>query len=84
MYNYETEKAELFTDDGQRQFLKIRDNVQRLVKEAGVVRMQEAIAGATGSSWTNIACIDRMVEIGELQELKRPNCPGQYRIFTAV
>jgi hypothetical protein len=31
--------------------------------------MQEAISGATGSSWTMLAAIDRLVELGELREI---------------
>lgn len=81
MYNYETEKKELFTDEGQRMLLKIRDKVHNLCKLAGCVRMQEAIAGNTGSSWTMIACVDRIVELGEIREIAQLNECGQYRVF---
>lgn len=84
MYNYETEKAKLFTDDGQRQFLKIRDNVQKLLQQSGAVRMQEVLVGATGPTWTLLACVDRMIELGELREISQQNCPGQYRIFVSL
>lgn len=80
-YNYEVVKKELFTDSGQRQFIAIRDNAKRLLKQAGAFRMSEVTSGVSGSSFEQAACIDRMVELGEIVELKR-NCWGQYRVFT--
>jgi hypothetical protein len=82
MYNYETEKKELFTEYGQVMFLEIRDNVKVLLKKSGAVRMQEAIAGSSGSSWTMLACIDRMVELKELREITGSGVAGQHRVFT--
>lgn len=82
MYNYQTEKKELFTDDGQRMFLKVRDKVQNLLKTAGAFRSGEAVAGCTGSSWTMLACIDRLVELGEIVEITPKNQVwGQNRVF---
>lgn len=80
MYNYEAEKKELFTDEGQRMFLKIRDKVNELLDNAGAVRMQEAI----GYSWRQLACVDRMVELGELREIPQSGMPGQYRVFVRI
>lgn len=82
-YDYQTERPWIFTDEGQRQFLKIRDRVKELIETAGAVRMQEAaLSGFTGSSWQLIACVDRMVELGEIKEISRPGCVGQDRVFT--
>lgn len=81
-YNYETERRELFTDDGQRMFLKFRDTTNRLLNVAGAARMDKMMVGLTGSSWTMTACADRMVELGELVEISPPNSAGQYRMFT--
>lgn len=67
MYTYEELKPQLFTDEGQRLFLRIRDHVNRLLAMSGAVRMQEAIAQSPGDSWTMLACVDRMVELGELR-----------------
>lgn len=84
MYNYNEQKSELFTDEGQRSFLRIRDRVRELLKLSGAVRMQEALTG-TGSNWTLIACVDRMVELGELREINQVERPaGQYRVFVAT
>lgn len=79
-YDYQTERAYVFTESGQRQFLSIRDRVGRLLKEAGAVNLECAIKGETGSSWEMIACVDRMIELGELRELPT-NGWGQHRVF---
>lgn len=82
MYNYEAEKKQLFTDAGQRMFLAIRDNAIALARKSGAVRMQEAMhAGTGGDSWTMLACVDRMVELGELREIVQGSVAGQYRVF---
>jgi hypothetical protein len=71
----------LFTDEGQRMFLKCRDTTQRLLDTAGAARMDKMIAGLTGDSWLMLACADRMIELGELAEISPPGSAGQYRIF---
>jgi hypothetical protein len=82
-YDYQKEREKLFTDDGQRQLLEIRDRVQGLLKTAGAFRLSEAVKDSSGSSWLHIACIDRLVELGEIVELKRDTgCWAQFRIFT--
>lgn len=80
MYVYEQQKAFVLTDEGQRTFLKIRDHVHKLLEEAGAVRMQEAMKG-TGDSWDLMACVDRLVELGELREVTTGKVAGQHRIF---
>lgn len=84
MYSYEQERGALFTHEGQLMLLSIRDNVFRLCDEAGAVRMDKAIANEVGSSWMMLACVDRLVEIGELMELTGPGTPGQHRVFVKV
>lgn len=84
MYSYEQERPRLFTDEGQRMFLKIRDRVKSLIRQAGAVRMQEAIRDCIGSSWQMIACIERMVELGELVEITSSDVAGQYRVFVSA
>lgn len=82
-YSYQTERPHLFTEDGQVQFLKIRDKANELIASAGCVRMDKAIAGACGDSWQQLACLDRMVELREIVEVTRPGtCAAQFRIFT--
>lgn len=85
MYNYQEIKPSLFTEDGQVLFLKIRDKTKHLIKTAGAFRMQEAIADCTGSSWDFLACVDRLVELGEIREItKQGEVAGQCRVFVST
>ena len=81
MYVYEDLRGDLFSDQGQIQFLTVRDNIQRLLKEAGAVRMSEAIRPLSGDSWLMLACVDRLVELGEIREVTEDNVAGQDRVF---
>lgn len=80
-YSYETMRPQLFNDEGQRLFLKVRDHVGVVVKRTGAIRLREAIAGLQGEEWERIACVDRMVEIGELVEIAPGRFSGDRRIF---
>lgn len=86
-YIYEEQRSLLFDDKGQRMFLQVRDRVQHLLKEAGAVRMQEAIRESLGDSWMMLACVDRLVELKEIQEVTpvsgRDRPQGQYRVFVS-
>lgn len=81
MYKYEDLKPSLFTDDGQRTFLQVRDRVNNLLKQAGAVRLEEAIKGVGGDSWILLACIDRLVELKELYEVTEKAGCAQDRVF---
>ncbi len=83
-YSYAAQKPTLFTEQGQVQFLRIRDRVQRLLAVAGSVRMDAAIAGETGSSWDMLACVDRLVELREIREVTEgQDVAGQHRVFVS-
>lgn len=83
-YSYATERSCVFTEDGQVMFLKVRDRAKELLAQAGAVRCDKLIAAAgSGSSWNMLACVDRLVELGELREVSQSNCAGQHRIFIA-
>ena len=76
-YEYKTKRAELFTEDGQVRFIRVRDKVLAALRLCGAFRLQELNI----SSWEDIACVDRIVELGELVEFKRDSW-GQFRVFT--
>lgn len=87
-YVYAEERSKLFTDDGQKLFLKIRDATKYLLKEAGAVRLGTLISNQkfaiTGDSWEMLACVDRLVELGEIVEIPNTTSTygyGQDRIF---
>lgn len=82
MYSYETERSKLFTEEGQVRFLRIRDRVFELLAKSGAVQMGNAIATSAGDSWEMMACVDRMVELGEIYEVRNPvSTAGQHRVF---
>ncbi len=82
-YDYTEERPKLFTESGQVMFIKFRDVAHELLKEAGAFRASELFAKARtgGDTFQMLACIDRLVELGEIVELKRDGW-GQYRVFT--
>lgn len=84
MYSYQTQKPNIFTEDGQTKFLAIRDNVHKLLKQSGAVRMSEAISKVSGDTWDSLACIDRLVELKEIRELTSSTVCGQDRVFVSA
>jgi hypothetical protein len=80
MYVYEDEKPAIFTESGQVMFLSIRDRIKQNLKVSGSIRMAEAMSGQTGSTWQMMACVDRLVELGEIREITK-NVAGQDRVF---
>jgi len=84
MYDYQKERERLFTEEQQPLFLGIRDNVKRLLSVSGAFTLENAATlpngiGA-GSNWQMIACIDRLVELGEIVELPTTGA-NQHRVF---
>lgn len=85
-YDYAEQKSRLFTDQGQREFLQTRDRVYELLKKSGACRMAEIMSKAGGSdTWFMAACVDRLVELGEIIELNYPTGTpmGQFRVFVS-
>ena len=81
-YSYQTQREKIFTDEGQRLFLKVRDTAARLLKEAGAVRMDAIMRTVAGDSWGMLACVDRLVELGEIEEIAQAHhVAGQHRVF---
>lgn len=83
-YNYKTQKPNLFTEEGQILFLKIRNNVFEMLSHSGAVMSYYAWSDCTGDSWDMLACLDRMIELGEIREITHGDVPGQSRVFIAT
>jgi hypothetical protein len=87
MYIYEKEKQYVFTDEGQRQFLRFRDVANELCKTAGAVTVGVLVAHpgtGGGDSWQMLACIDRLVELKEFYYANGSNAPTQSRILVKI
>ena len=82
MYQYEDHKSYIFSDNGQRDFLKVRDCANDLLDKAGAFMLTCAWAYLNGGdSWEHMACVDRMVELGEIVEITKSGVAGQHRVF---
>jgi len=84
MYNYQDQRAFVFTEEGQVMFLSIRDKTAKLLKSSGACRLQEMISKQSGSTWDMIACVDRLVELNEIKEISQANSCGQHRVFISA
>jgi hypothetical protein len=82
-YQFATERSRLFTEDGVKMLTKVRDNVKQHLATSGAVRADKAWTGVSGDSWQMLACLDYLVEIGEIRELG-PTGWGQDRVFVSV
>lgn len=82
MYTYEEQRSLTFTEKGQIDFLRIRDKVGKLLKEAGAFQMEKVFG--SGDTWTQLACVDRLIELGEIIELTQKDVRGQDRVFVAA
>lgn len=80
-YDYKTQKQKIFTEEGQRAFLKVRDKAHSLLKEAGAFKMWPLLNCISGDTWFSMALVQRMVELGEIREITGPDVFGQDRVF---
>lgn len=80
-YNYAEQRPHIFTEEGQRRFLRVRDASNELLNDAGAFCMCAPMRGVAGDVWELMACVDRMVELGEIREITGPNVAGQDRVF---
>ena len=64
-YEYILLRSQVFSDEGQRMFLKMRDTAKELFVKAGACRLERLMASVSGDSWLMLACADRLVELGE-------------------
>ena len=81
MYSYLDNRYKLWTDEGQRDFLQVRDNVAKLLHEAGAFMMCYAWGDVPGDSFELLMYVDRLVELGEIREITGKGVAGQCRVF---
>jgi hypothetical protein len=70
-YSYKEQRQYVFTEEGQVKFLKIRDTASRLLGKSGAVTCERLLDAISGDSWNTLACLDRLVELGELKLIQR-------------
>lgn len=83
MYDYQTELPRIFTEDGVKKLIEIRDAVNKLLKLTGAFRYD--YLHISGDSWFTLACVDYLVETKELVRLQgTENYWTQYQVYTAI
>jgi len=65
-YDYQTEKANLFTEEGVKILIHIRDRIKSLLDYSGAFTASQALQKCSGSSWTMLAALDYLVETKEI------------------
>lgn len=86
-YSYSNERPYVLTDEGQRDVIDIIRWADSLTPQTGVVTTGALMARAkrAGDSWSKMACVDRLVELGIFREVKQAHeCAWQDRIFVKV
>lgn len=81
-YDYQTQRPNLFTEEGSTLFLSIYEKARSRIRISGAVRMAELMQGHSGDSWDMLACADRLVELRKIREVTT-GCAGQDRVFVA-
>jgi len=82
-YDYETQKPKLLTPEGQKMLFAIRAKAASLIEQSGAVILDKAVSGIGVDSWDRLACMDYLVELGELREVPQREVMAQHRIFVA-
>ena len=80
MYDYQDYKPELFKEENQEMFLKIRDGINATITIAGCITLDKAIGCGRGDNWLRVAMVERLVELGEIEEVKTEY--PTFRVFT--
>jgi len=81
-YEYINERPFVFTENGIKMLLKLRDRARELLGEAGAFREQELQNCVSGDSWHMLACVDYLVERGDIRRVCGDTV-RQYNIYTS-
>lgn len=82
-YNYQNLKSEIITDEGQKILMQTWEKIRKILEISETITMGKAMAiVGCCDSWTQMAYIDRLVELGYLDEIKiSHHVAGQHRTF---
>lgn len=76
-------KNKIFTEEGQVKISCMHDHIQKLFKTSGAFNIHSAFKCNLSNTWLMMACIDRLVELGEIIEIKQEGVAGQNRVFVS-
>lgn len=81
-HEYSEHRDRVFTEEGHKLLLQIRDRAFKLIRESGAATLGRLVAESSGDSWLMLACVDRLVELGDLKCVYKGNA-GQYSVYTS-
>lgn len=81
MYKYEEQRPNIFTESGLKILLEMKEKIESALDKSGAFRLDKVMT--TGDSWTMLAVVDYLVEIGEIREIRQEHCAAQHRVFVA-
>jgi hypothetical protein len=81
MYRYTEQRPKIFTPEGLTAVIKTRDNAKDLIQQAGAAMLCKIMNGTCNDSWLAVACVEYLVERGEIREIPQQNVATQHRIF---
>lgn len=82
-YNYETQRSEIFTEEGLKLLFDTYHIVRRLLRASGA--FQANFTFTAGKEWESMACLGYLCELGIIREIqpKGPALNMQLSIFVA-
>ena len=82
-YDYQSQRPALFTEEGVRILIAMRDKCRQMLKQSGAFAASKAMESITGSSWVMLAALEYMVERGELKKITQHEAWAQHEIYAA-
>jgi hypothetical protein len=80
-YDYQTERPKLFTEEGTRILIHVRDAAKKLLSDAGAFKAGKVFA--SGDGWISLAALDYLVETGEIRRIEQGRyTAGQDEVYT--
>lgn len=82
-YNYNNYTTWLSSIEGSKAFLRVRDWCNQALHNCGAFTEGKAMsaAGSTPDSFHAIACIDHLVQLGEIEQIPGQTCASQNRVY---
>ena len=68
-YSYQIQRPFVFTEKGQEMLLAMRDIARQHIEQSGAVCYAAITRVHSGSRWDILACVDRLIELGDLRRL---------------
>jgi len=83
-YEYLKERSYVLTKEGQCKMFNVRNVADQAIKISGAVRADKLMdAAGSGNSWSLMAVVDYLVEVGELREIPTYGA-WQHRVFVSA